>query len=114
MFKNNKSTGPSSIPTKFLKLFQNAPSEQIALLANLSFSIGIFPTNLKTANVIQGSTDLIFVWTDFCAHKMVLCTHLCTQNYMYIKQRKRLVFTQNQISFRAWQHFQRQIWNLYH
>ena len=27
-------------------------SEPIALLANLSFSTGIFPTNLKTANAI--------------------------------------------------------------
>ena len=51
-FKNNKSTGRFSIPTKFLKLFQNALSEPIALLDNLSFSTGIFPTNLKTANVI--------------------------------------------------------------
>ena len=51
-FKNNKSTGPSSIPTKFLKLFQNTLSESIALLANLSFSTGIFHTNQKTANVI--------------------------------------------------------------
>ena len=50
--KNSKSTGPSSIPTKFLKLFQNTLNESIALLANLSFSTGIFPINLKTANVI--------------------------------------------------------------
>ena len=51
-FKNNKSRGPSSIPIKFLKPFQNTFSEPIALLANLSFSTGIFPTNLETANVI--------------------------------------------------------------
>ena len=50
--KNNKSTGPSSIPTRFLKLFQNALSEPIVLLTSLSFSTDIFPTNLKTANVI--------------------------------------------------------------
>ena len=50
--KNSKSTGPSSIPTKFLKLFQNTLNEPIAFLANLSFSTGIFPTNLKVANVI--------------------------------------------------------------
>ena len=55
--KNNKSTGPSSIPTKSLKLFQYTLSEPIALLANLSFSTGIFPTNLKTANVIPLSQD---------------------------------------------------------
>ena len=52
MLKNIKSTGPPSIPTKFLKLFQNYLSEPIDILANLSFSTGIFPTNLKTANVI--------------------------------------------------------------
>ena len=51
--KNNKFARPSSIPTKFLKLFQNLLSEPIALLANLSFSIDIFPTNLKTANLIS-------------------------------------------------------------
>ena len=45
-------TGTSSIPTKFLKLFQNTLTEPIALLANLSFSTGIFPTNLKAANII--------------------------------------------------------------
>ena len=50
--KNNKSTGPSSIPTRFLKLFQNALSEPIVLLTSLSFSTDIFPTNLNTANVI--------------------------------------------------------------
>ena len=50
--KNSKSMGPSSIPTKFLKLFQNTLNEPISLLANLSFSTGVFPANLKTANVI--------------------------------------------------------------
>ena len=50
--KNNKSTGPSSIPSKFLKLFQTALSKTISLIANLSFSSGTFPNNLKIANVI--------------------------------------------------------------
>ena len=50
--KNSKSTGTFSIPIKFLKLLQNTLNEPIALLANLSFSTGIFPTNLTTANVI--------------------------------------------------------------
>ena len=48
--KNNKSTGPSSIPSKFLKLFQIALSKLISLIANLSFSSGTFPNNLKLAN----------------------------------------------------------------
>ena len=50
--KKDKSSGPSSIPIKFLKLFQTPLSKPISLIANLSFSTGIFPANLKTANVI--------------------------------------------------------------
>ena len=46
--KTGKSPGPSSIPIKFLKLFQTPLSKPILLIANLSFSTGIFPTNLKT------------------------------------------------------------------
>ena len=50
--KKGKSSGPSSIPLKFLTLFQTSFSKPISLIVNLSFSIGIFPANLKTANVI--------------------------------------------------------------
>ena len=50
--KNNKSTGPPSIPSIFLKLFQTALNNLISLIANLSFSSGTFPNNLKIANVI--------------------------------------------------------------
>ena len=52
--KNNRSTGPSSsIPTKFLKLFQISLSEPISLMiANTCFSIGNFPFAVKIANVI--------------------------------------------------------------
>ena len=35
--KNNKFTGPASINSKFLKLFQTALSKPISLIANLSF-----------------------------------------------------------------------------
>lgn len=48
--RNNKSRGPSS---KFLKLFQITPRKFISLIANLSFSSGSLPNNLKTANVIH-------------------------------------------------------------
>ena len=34
----------------------------------------------------QGSTNLIFACTDFRACKMVRCTRLCMQNYVYIIQ----------------------------
>ena len=50
--KNNKSAGPSSIPSKFLKLFQTALSKPISFTANLSLSSGTFPNNVKIANVI--------------------------------------------------------------
>ena len=33
-----------------------------------------------------GLNKLIFLCTDFCACKMVLCTRLCTQNYVCIKR----------------------------
>ena len=33
----------------------------------------------------QGSTNLIFAFTDFCACKMVLRACLCTQNYVSVK-----------------------------
>ena len=45
---NNKSTGPASISSKFLKLFQTALSKPISLIANLSFSSGNFLNNLKS------------------------------------------------------------------
>ena len=47
-----KSPGPSSIPIKFLKLFQTTLNKPIALIANLLFSAGIFYANLKTAKVM--------------------------------------------------------------
>ena len=50
--KNNKSTGPSIIPTKFLKLFQTSLSQPISLIANICFSTGNFSSALKTANAI--------------------------------------------------------------
>ena len=49
---NSKSTGPASIPSKFLKLFQTALSKPISLIANLSFSTGSFPDKLKVTYVI--------------------------------------------------------------
>ena len=48
---NCKSAGPASISSKFLKSFQIALGKPISLIANLSFSTGSFPDNLKIANV---------------------------------------------------------------
>ena len=53
--KRNKAFGPSSIPTKFLKLFQNELSKPISLIINLSFSTGTFPVVLKIAKVMSFS-----------------------------------------------------------
>ena len=46
---------------------------------------GAFLQKKKKVNS-QGSTNLIFVCTDFHAHRMVLCAHSCMQNYVCIKQ----------------------------
>ena len=51
--KKDKFLGLSSIPIKLLKLFQTALSKPISLIANLSFSTGIFPANLKTENIVS-------------------------------------------------------------
>ena len=48
----NKSCGPNSTPTKILHLVQDQISKHLAIIYNLSFSTGIFPTILKTAKVI--------------------------------------------------------------
>ena len=45
--KNKKSTGLSSHPSKFLKLYQTALSKPISLITNLSFSSGTFPNSLE-------------------------------------------------------------------
>ena len=48
----NESTGPYSIASKVLNTLKNDISEQLADLFNLSFTIGTFPTLLRTAKVI--------------------------------------------------------------
>ena len=48
----DKSDGPNSIPFKILKLLNKAISDQLAILFNQSFSSGIFPSILKTSNII--------------------------------------------------------------
>ena len=42
---------PNSIPIKILKLMKNDMSDQLAVLFNLSFICGSFPTILKTSKV---------------------------------------------------------------
>ena len=49
---DNKSSGQNSIPTRILKLLKKDISTQLVDIFNLSFSSGIYPTPLKTANVI--------------------------------------------------------------
>ena len=50
--KNDKATGPYSIPVKILKLLKTVISKPLATLFNVSFSLGIVPSSLKTANII--------------------------------------------------------------
>ena len=47
-----KATGPNSIPTQLLKIFDKTLSVPFANLINLSFEKGIFPKSLKTGSVI--------------------------------------------------------------
>ena len=47
----NKSVGPNSIPTKILKLLKDKISSHLSDIYNISFSIGIFLSVLKTAKV---------------------------------------------------------------
>ena len=48
----NKSVGSNSLPTKILKLLKNDISLQMPNIFNLSFSTGVFPSELKFAKVI--------------------------------------------------------------
>ena len=50
--KDNKSTGPNSIPTQILKISNQIICKPLTYLINLSFPNGIFPDLLKTSNVI--------------------------------------------------------------
>ena len=56
----NKSSGPSIIPTKLLKMANPILCRQISLIINTSFTTGTFPDSAKIANVIpihkKGST----------------------------------------------------------
>ena len=51
-FDNNKSSGPNSIRTDVLKLIKNNICHPLKEIINLSFSTGIYPTQLKLAKVI--------------------------------------------------------------
>ena len=50
--KNNKATGPNSIPTKLLKTFVKEIKTPLSDLVNLSFECGLFTVILKIANLI--------------------------------------------------------------
>ena len=50
---DKKSSGPNSIPTRILKLLKKDTSTQLVDIFNHSFSLGIYPTPLKTAKVIS-------------------------------------------------------------
>ena len=50
---SGKSTGTNSIPTKTLKLLQVQILKHLTDIFNLSFTTGIFPNSLKSAEIIQ-------------------------------------------------------------
>ena len=50
--KNNKASGPFSIPSKLLKLIKVPISKPLEILYNYSFSIGKVPQDFKVAKVI--------------------------------------------------------------
>ena len=49
--KTNKSSWPSSIPTKVLKLLKTSLSEPISSIENLYFETNTFPETLKQTNL---------------------------------------------------------------
>ena len=52
-FNPNKSLGPNSIPKKILKLLiQEENLSHLSDIYNIAFSMGVFPSVLKTAKVI--------------------------------------------------------------
>ena len=46
------SVGPNSTPTKILKLLKDEIASHLSDICNISFSMGIFPSVLKTAKII--------------------------------------------------------------
>ena len=48
----SKTVGPKSIPTNILKLLNDEISSHLSNICNMSFSMGVFPSVLKTAKVI--------------------------------------------------------------
>ena len=53
---SQKTSGPNSIPTKILKLMKNDISDQLAVLFNLSFSCGSFPSIYKKDSKLKCSS----------------------------------------------------------
>ena len=49
---SQKASGPKSISIKIVKLMKNDTSDQLAVLFNVSFTCGSFPTILKISKVI--------------------------------------------------------------
>ena len=50
--KNNKSSGPLSIPTKLFKEFKKSLSKPLSELVNLTFTEGKFPTAIKLGMIV--------------------------------------------------------------
>ena len=78
-FRSNKSAGPASILSKFLKLFRTALCKPISQTENL-FSSGSFRNNIKIANVIP-----IFKKDNFATCNNYWPVSLLSNNQNYLK-----------------------------
>ena len=50
--KQNKASGPYSIPTNILHIIRHNISNPLSKIINMSFSTGVHPTNLKTSKTV--------------------------------------------------------------
>ena len=68
-----KAVGPNSSPTKILKLLSNYISYQLSDRFNLSFSLGVLPSILKSSKVI-------LIFKEFLKE---LCIIVCVNFYFW-------------------------------
>ena len=100
-FKNNSSSGPDEISSRFLILAAEVLATPLKILFNYSFKSGIFPDCLKTAKVIpiykQGDkTDIgnyrpISILSSF---SKILEKLVCKRTHSFLDKHSILLFTQ--------------------
>jgi len=103
---NSKATGPYSIPTRILKILKIVLAKPLEILFNASFSTGIVPDYLKSANVIpvhkNGSQ---FLLNNYRPISLLSVFNKLLEKVMYKRLLKFLdtnkVFFDKQFGFRA-------------